>query len=413
MNYFYTLLFLVLFFTSCKENKVYNNEKAKRTVIIYMSAENNLNHIAIDDINEMVEGSKKMPANTNFIAFVDLADKTNPPYVLRFENGKSQIDTDITFNEDFYASDPNMMHDVLSRIILKYPAESFGLVLWGHANGWFVDDNSIDFNNKGKHRAYGGDTGNNTNYNAGKYWMNIPDMAKCLERLPIKFDYIFADCCNFQCVEVAYELRNTVDYIIGSPAEIPGNGAPYDKLLPCLLNTKELYYKDIVDVYYNHYYQKESGNYPNLDIAVPLSVISTKNISALASATRNISQELFSAEINIDNVIYYYKNWPCKVMFDAKSLILNNFSINNGIDSWLNALERTVVYKKRCSSWDTIFSISFTDFNVTDENYSGVSMFFPLEEYDTKFMDYNKNISQLQWFYDSGMNEYYIKNNNL
>ena len=59
MNYFYTLLFLVLFFTSCKENKVYNNEKAKRTVIIYMSAENNLNHIAIDDINEMVEGSYK------------------------------------------------------------------------------------------------------------------------------------------------------------------------------------------------------------------------------------------------------------------------------------------------------------------------------------------------------------------
>lgn len=42
---------------------------------------------------------------------------------------------------------------------------------------------------------------------------------------------------------------------------------------------------------------------------------------------------------------------------------------------------------------------------------SGVSMFFPLEKYDTKFMDYNKNISQLQWFYDSGMNEYYNKNN--
>ena len=237
-------------------------------------------------------------------------------------------------------------------------------------------------------------------------------MAKCLERLPIKFGYIFADCCNFQCVEVAYELRNTADYIIGSPAEIPGNGAPYDKLLPCLLNTNELYYKNIVDVYYNHYYQKESGNYPNVDIGVPLSVISTKDISALASATKNISQELFSAEINIDNAFYYYK-WPEKVMFDAKSLVLNNFSLNAGIKTWLNALEKTVVYKKRCSSWITTYNIYFSDFTVTDDNYGGISMFIPLEIYDTKFMEYNQKISNLQWYYDSGMNEYYNKNNNL
>lgn len=413
MNYLYPLLCLVLFFTSCKENKIYNNEKAERTVIIYISAENNLSNIAIDDITEMVEGSKNMPANTNFIAFVDLADKSVLPYVLSFKNGKSLTDTDITFNEDFYSSDPNMMHKVLSKIILKYPAKSYGLVLWGHANGWFVENNSIDFNNGVKRRAYGVDTGNNTSSTNRQYWMNIPDMAKCLERLPIKFDYIFADCCNFQCVEVAYELRNTADYIIGSPAEIPGNGAPYDKLLPSLLNTNELYYKDIVDVYYNHYYQKESSNYPNVDIGVPLSVISTKNISALASATKNISHELFSNEINIDNAIYYYKNWTCKIMFDAKSLILNNFSVQEGVASWLNALDRTVIYKKRCSSWDTMLSISFSDFNVTDDNYGGISMFIPLEIYDIKFMDYNKNISQLQWFYDSGMNDYYNKNNNL
>ena len=41
--------------------------------------------------------------------------------------------------------------------------------------------------------------------------------------------FIFADCCNFMCLESIYELRQVADYIIGSPAEIPEIGAPYTR----------------------------------------------------------------------------------------------------------------------------------------------------------------------------------------
>ena len=46
--------------------------------------------------------------------------------------------------------------------------------------------------------------------------------------------FIMADCCNFMCLENLYELRDVCDYIIGSPAEIPAQGAPYYDIVPSL-----------------------------------------------------------------------------------------------------------------------------------------------------------------------------------
>ena len=52
--------------------------------------------------------------------------------------------------------------------------------------------------------------------------MNITQMARAMKGLP-KLDYIFADCCNMMCAEVAYELKDATRYLIGSPAEISRN----------------------------------------------------------------------------------------------------------------------------------------------------------------------------------------------
>ena len=57
-----------------------------------------------------------------------------------------------------------------------------------------------------------------------------------------------------QAVEVAYELRDCADYIIGSPSEIPGTGAPQSVLISSFFK-KENFAIEIAKKYYEAYAQ--------------------------------------------------------------------------------------------------------------------------------------------------------------
>ena len=99
--------------------------------------------------------------------------------------------------------------------------------------------------------------------------MNITQMAKALEGLT-PFKYIFVDCCNMVSAETGYELRNATEYLIGSPAEIPGWGAPYDKIMPSLFKNGSDMYRGIVDAYWKQ----------TFDLAVPYWRMSFKWLTA-------------------------------------------------------------------------------------------------------------------------------------
>lgn len=395
MKYLLGILCSVVLFAACSDDEKDKAEELdKRTVIVYVSAENNLHTFIESDLAEMTEGSKSIPEKMNLVAFVDNADKNTLPYIINIKNGERIIDTDYSITEDFYASDPAKMHETISWIMKKYPSESYGLVLWGHASGWLITNDTISYNNQKKvmKRAYGGDNGNNSYYGSGKIWMNIPSMADMLERLPMKLDFIMADCCNFMGTETAYELRNATDYIIGSPAEIPGNGAPYDKVVPKLFNLGNDFYKGIVDEYYNGYVDN-----------VVLSVVKTSAMEELAKATKNVMPELLDEEIDTEGLIYYYGG-NMKIMFDAKGLMKQNIS-QESYANWQMALDKAVVYKKMSSKWDTMGYVNFNEFKVSEDIFGGLNMFVPLDMYDRYGYTHNSDIQKMEWYYATGMNK--------
>ena len=216
---------------------------AQRTVLVYMSGENSLTYdtsypgesFLADDLEEIIEGSYQLNSNQHLICFIDSVGRDNMPHIVEVANGRA---TEVyRYPSEFYASDPEKFREVLQYTINNYPAKEYGLVLWGHASGWIVHNDTVPATAqaRGTTRAYGQDTGWDITGDSER-WMNITQMARVLETIP-KLKYIFADCCNIMCLEVGYELRNCADYLIGSPAEIPGEGAPYHKLLPKFFST--------------------------------------------------------------------------------------------------------------------------------------------------------------------------------
>ena len=386
---------------------------ANRTVLVYIAGENSLSPYLFHkngrngndgELQEMLIGSQQVNID-NLILYVDAAE-TTPPYLVRYQKG---VAVDSVSMEESYACDPNTIYKVLTTTIEKYPAKDYGLVLWGHASGWRIETDSIEYTsviNARQKRAYGIDNSTNAETDRGK-WINMSTLARVLKRTSQKLKFIFADCCQFQCIESAYELRNTCDYIIASAAEIPGEGAPYNTMVPAMFSSAETFYKQMVDAYYaqTSYGFKE-----------PLSVIKTSEIENLAIATRNVLQTFVTQNITeespylkMDSLIYYQgSNYGTNhYMYDMNDFILR-YASSEDYAQWKQVFDKCVIYRTPTfgldNEWMTNNSnnIDFKSFELNDKRYGGVSMFVP--QYPSGYYSkYNTDIKKTGWYYAAGL----------
>lgn len=393
--------------SSSDDSNSTTTSKADRTVIVYMSGENTLSSYAKDDLKEMLTGSYGVEDKNHLVVYYDDSSSTLP-YIAEIKDGEAIVDSTYTFEEDIYSSDPEQMEGILTHIMETYEAKSYGLVLWGHGSGWLIDNDSIATDiavAAAKKRAYGVDNGKNSSGSNSGYWINIPTLAQVLGELPSTFKFIMADCCQFQCVETLYELRYVTEYLIGSPAEIPGAGAPYEVLVPLMFSTADDFYEDIVD-YYNT--GSTLTSYGGEEFTTPLSALSTSSIEAFATATANILPELLDSDISSSNLVYYHKVSGQKIMFDILDLMNHYVAESAYYDAWVEALGRVYVYGLYSNYWmsDGFVSFSPRTFSVTELNYGGMSMFVPMSSYSKISPNPNTTISQMGWYYAIGMDSY-------
>ena len=400
-------------FTACSENYLdcVDNPAAKktaictgiqRTVLVYMAGRNNLSYYAGLDLDEMKHGSKHIGKDQALLVFMRRCHDGEEPWLARIENG--QITNKVTVSQmgickdELYASDPDVMEQVMQYAFEHYPSvnNDYGLVLWGHGSGWLMED---EVNTKPQSRGYGVDVGNYI-YNTEGKWINVPTLNDVLSRMP-HLKFIFADCCNFMCLESLYELRKVADYVIGSPAEIPATGAPYDMVVPAMFEPTT-YYHAITECYHEH----TMGS-------LPLSVVKSSEMENVAEATNQVMKSMSQREhsfpdmkgmihynyLGISDSTHYQSH---NIFYDAGQFI-HRYATQEEYQAWKGALDRAVIEKHFAQSWETLKSwlLFYSDFEMTEEMYHGVSMYVPQDhtaphgEYYAKF---NRDIAETQWF---------------
>ena len=403
----------MLLMVSCSKDDNNNNTptKATRAVMVYMAAENNLTehngvHYLRNDLQEMLEGSPLLSDDQRLFVFVDSLGTNSKykgnPYIVELHNGQA-IERK-TFSSDFYSCDPERFREVLSWMTTNISADSYGLVLWGHASGWLVTNDTI----ASSRRAYGLDT--NKDLAGGDKWMNITQMAEALKGLP-KMEFIFADCCNMMCAEVGYELRNATNYLIGSPAEIPGDGAPYDKILPTFYKNGSELYKGIIDTYYDYYLKSYQNSYLLSGYSVPLSVINTSYMAQLASQTHDVLEQFSTAYPSYPDSpdmtgLAFYLGIDQPMLYDMRAFIKRNAPASV-FQQWDNCYQQAVPYYRMSMKWMTIYKGSSSydlqgamdTFDQDESQYGCVSMFIPrnLTAYNSGTYAYNKRANNFGW----------------
>lgn len=217
------------------------------TIAVYMSADNDLEEAAIEDLNEL-EAVDWSGRTVTVIALVDRAEgfdssngdwKDSRMYLIKTDPAG---DNQTIVSErlacaalgitDDGATELNMSNPLtLSRFIdsakAAYPARNYGLVVWGHGTGWrngsfpapavmpaaravALDDES---------RAY----------------MTVRDLGSALGGKGLSF--IGFDTCFSAALELVYEVRGAADYLVGSPGIEPKGGWSYANVFGKFLKT--------------------------------------------------------------------------------------------------------------------------------------------------------------------------------
>lgn len=370
-------------------------EQGDRTVLVYIVADKNglettpPRDFASQDIAEMLEGIKAVnTSRSTLLAYVDDADEPALYRIAKDAQG-NVIQELVKAYEEQASTDPVVMSGVLENAFGAYPAESYGLVYWSHADGWIPYPVP-----KASTRWIGQDKG------AGDSRMNLSDFAAVLADAP-HLDFLMFDACFMLSVEVAYELRDYVDYYIGSPTENPGPGAPYDKIVPLMF--KENAVNEMAEAYFEAYeqiYADGAGiSNANWTGGTSIGVICVAALEKLASATRLVMEE--SAGSDADElraeVFDYDKRTSSSHVgyYDMQELIRKMPANQAVLDSW------QAVYEEALGYWNTT-PLNYSQFSgmFSMERANGITHYIPSL---TKAYPAAEAYRSTAWYEDAGL----------
>lgn len=224
--------------------------RAKRVILAYLVANNNLDNYIMKNVQWMYQSlstaqdtctlvvyykpysSNKYLGTAEILEFqTDGYGKINGQEVL---TGSSLTTENVIAQAKHHqarlgiATDPDIMKENLRMMQDIAPAESYGLIFGSHASGWFPFLNALS-------RSFGQDGDENNT-------IDIPRLATTLEQsFPSgNLEFTLFDACMMGTAEVFYELRNATRYCVASAMETPALGFPYDRFFIDL-------YKDVID----------------------------------------------------------------------------------------------------------------------------------------------------------------------
>ena len=383
-------MFILLSMTSCHWFNQDDEQFYDRTVLVYIAAENSIASYAQKDINEMILAVDDIPANSRLIVYVD---DTKLPRILSIEHskeGESNYKTLLQHSTEQDSGDPETLHETMEWVTANYPSHSYGLVLWSHGDAWLPAKAPLQ-------RSIGIDNNQNSNSDMGSK-MDITAVAEVLSSFP-KLDFILFDACFMQSIEVAYELRHVTKTIIASPAEIPGPGAPYHRIVKPMFASPFNAYK-IAEGYYQTYSDKnETGEERNYGVLI--SAIECEYLDKFAATTADMITKYAPKAKNLalDNILHYCHkpNESLPSYYDMNGYMRCLITEEEDYNHWKSALDKTVVYAAATPWWYSIYSGKEY---VDPKTYSGISCYVPKAiSINTKL---NTNFRFTSWYQAAG-----------
>lgn len=351
---------------------------SKWTVLVYINAANDLDQFSDLNVNQMER------AASNDVRFVVQWKRVQAlgfgapwtatrRYLVKpdSDNGNAWVDVKSDLVQDMGTNvdmgDKATLNQFISWGQTFYPADRYIVVVWNHGAGWRDNDQTpaptrgVSFDDE-----------------FGTY-IKTSELSQALAA-PTKLEIVSWDSSLMQMLEVAYEIKDQCNYVVGSEESPPGAGLPYDRIFTPLKNnpnqTTESFLPQFGIGMLAEY--GETGN-------ITQSSIRTSNLPALASATNSLGQALldtlgtFNGQIvtarsaattqaySPSNPNHPYYRDLYDLAFNLKTLI-NDTTVDNACDQVMNAIIAAVVHNVHNSNSPRSHGISI-EFGNSSQTY--------------------------------------------
>ncbi len=379
IRFLFCALAMALTLFSCKKAETEEIVVVKRpkTVLLYMVANNNLSYDAENSISRLQNGY--IPAEEGNLLVYKHCAGMDPVllHIKKGEEGTVVADTAYRFPPRVSAT-KSALTQALNVTQALFPADSYGLILWSHGTGWIPplassSSAAQEVSGSAPQRTFGLD---------GKVELEIRDLAQAI---PYKLSFMLMDACFMGGIETAYEVKDSVDYYIGSPAEILTESFPYHKIMQHIFKSTPDY-AAVCREYYD-YYNAKSGAERSATVAL----MDCSKLAEVAEVAKRVFDQYGEriASLDLSLLQPYFRGSSSKYFYDLKDLVdaIADASLSA---EFAAALERAVPYKAA-----TPYFIE-----LPIRSFCGVSTYVPGNPADTKLADYYK---QYKWNQATGM----------
>lgn len=355
-NFLFVAFFMAYFtfsFTNCNkgedeyiptptpEDSIKPHEKTNRTILTFLVGDMNLWQYMEESVNQLERGWDNNIDGTLLVYLDNSKHLTQfgQPVLLEITHDESDmiVSKVVKTYEDQDAGDPNIVRNILNDAITLYPANSHGLIIGAHGNGWLPEITEND----GTKSLSGPERFGSS--------LEIDELAKIL---PVKYDFILFHACNMINIETVYQLRNKCDYVMGSAYSLPGYGYPYELIVPYLYTKPyaDLYKASIISG--NDYLTNKD---PETFDVFTVEVIKTSELENLAAVTSRLLDDLNMNYNEIRGELYkereelkdapgmnYVIDYYYQFLLDIKGLYF--LSENEPLkQAFQNALDKTII----------------------------------------------------------------------
>lgn len=364
--------------------------EAERTVLAYVVGDNGSNELTpylLANIRDMEKGMASVdPERFNLLVYSEMAgDLPHLVYLHRNASGTVVRDTVFSYPEQ-NPLDKEVMAAVFRTVVTNFPARSYGMAFLSHCASWLPAAKDA---NAGPQKSVGA-------YRMTQ--MNVADFGETIRQaFPELLDFLFFDACLMLSAEVAYELCPCTRTLVGSPAEIPGPGAPYETVVPAffqLQNPAEA----VAAAYFEPYGQMYGQSGVSWSDGVAVGVIDCTQMEELAAVSRMMLEKYRDGyELDRASLLAYdYAATDAnRDLEDLMAMVMGGRE-SDDYKNWRAVLDRALPY------WKTTPRIySMMAGSVSMAGADGMACYVPWGNPDT---EQNVFYRTLQWYDAAGWN---------
>jgi|WetSurMetagenome_2_1015567.scaffolds.fasta_scaffold81032_2 hypothetical protein len=261
-------LSMLLGLSSCSTDSLKDSElnsiKAEKewTFLVFLNGDNNLDTFGTADMAEMsaIGSTDKV----NIVVLRDTANASTSSKIYYMEKGKQTVVKDYGKNIDM--GDYNNLVAFYQYVKTNYPAKHFFVDVWNHGSGW-------NFTQTNKGISYDDNSGNH---------ITTKQLGTALSQMKAingkNIDVYGSDACLMQMMEVAYEVKDSVDIYAGSEETEPGDGWDYKAVLAPLIANPLMSGQELSGILAKSYVASYSGGSQGTSDAT-FSIVSTAKLT--------------------------------------------------------------------------------------------------------------------------------------